>query len=140
VLALTVAWKLTVRADATDYLEGDLEAFLHRQSFAVTQADFAMDGMPVLIARGGDCRMQVMKASYYGADRDMIRALETDGDRALFLYRGRVYAEQPVTFIVADQILMRLLRRLGLVAHEPPVLAVVASPSCAADALPWSRL
>jgi hypothetical protein len=99
-----------------------------------------MDGLPVLVARRGDCGMQVMKASYYGADRDTIRALEGDGDNALFLYRGRIYAEQPVLFIVADQILMRLLRRLGLVPHEPPVLAVVANRSCAAETLPWSQL
>ena len=33
-----------------------------------------------------------------------------------------------------------VLRRLGLVDHEPPVLAVIASRQCEADRLPWSAL
>ena len=139
-LVATIAWKLSIKADPPSYAEQSLRNFLGREKFEVAETDQTMDNLPVLRAKSGACEMQVMKASYYGADRDSIRGLLGPGDTQFFVYRGRVYADQPIWMIVSDQIVMRLFRRLGLVDHEPPVIAVVAASACAADRLPWDQL
>lgn len=139
-LPLTLAWKLSVKVDNADYLENNLLAFLMHQDFAAVATGEMMDSFPIIVAKRGACQMRVMKASYYGADRDTIKSLVAAPDRLLFVYRGSVYAEQPVWLIVADQFWMRSLRSLGLADHEPPVLAVAAAAPCEADRLPWAQL
>ena len=139
-LVVTLAWKVAARPADDGYLQPEILAFLAGQHFMAVASDDTVDEFPVIRATRGSCRMQVMRASYYGADRDVVRSLATAGDEVAFIYRGRVTAQQPVWFIVADQIRWRLLRSLGLSDHDPPVLAVVASPECAAGRLPWDRI
>ncbi len=139
-LVVTVAWKLAARADDTSYLEPALLAFLDGQGFAAGTSTDRVDVFPVIHATRGGCRLELSQVSYDGADRDLVRSLTPAGDRARFIYRGRVYTEQPVRYIVADQIWMRLLRSLGLSDHDPPVLAVMASAGCDVNRLPWPEL
>ena len=139
-LAATLAWKVTARAADDSYLQPELLAFLAEQHFTAAVSDDTVDEFPIIRAVRGTCRMQVMRPSYYGADRDVVHSLAAAGDEVAFIYRGRVYAQQPVWFIVADQIWWRLLRSVGASDHDPPVLAVDASPDCAADRLPWGRI
>ncbi len=140
VLPLTLAWKLAARADDTGYLQGNIIGFLARHNIEADATDDVIDNFPVIRASNGACRMQIMKASYYGADRDTVRDLMAAGDSLTFVYRGKVYAEQPIWSIVSDQIWMRLLLSMGLADHLPQVLAVAAPVHCNVDKLPWEQL
>jgi hypothetical protein len=139
-LPLTLAWKASVRPDDPSYLVGDIVAFLAAQSFAAAASEVDVDHLPIVEAERADCRLRVMKASYYGADRDTIRSLTPPGARLIFIYRGTVYAEQPVWLIVSDQIWMRFLLSLRLAEHAPPVLAVAAAPECRVESMAWQSL
>jgi hypothetical protein len=139
-LPLTLAWKASVRADDASYLEGDIAAFLADQKFEATASQSYVDHFPIILAERPGCRLAIMKASYYGADRDTVRSLTPPAWHLIFVYRGAVYAEQPVWLIVADQIWARFLHSLRLVEHAPPVLAVAAAAECQAESLPWQRL
>lgn len=135
-----MTWKVVARGPDTAYLEPEIGAFLASHGLRATATDDTTDGFPVLRATRGACQMLVMAVSYYGADRDVVRSLSPAGDRVIFIYRGEIYAEQPVWRIVSDQIWMRLLRSLGLSDHDPPVIAVASSPQCDADRLPWNLI
>ena len=139
-LIVTLAWKLSVPVDSVSHLQVEIIGFLERLEFDAAVTDATMDNFPIIDTRKNGCRMQVMKASYYGASRDEIQELKPPGGTVLFIYRGKTYAEQPVWQIVSDQIVMRLLRSLRLVAHEPPVLAAAAEAACGAADLPWQEL
>lgn len=139
-LVVTLTWKVAARADDESYLQPEILAFLAEQHFAATVTDDTVDTAPIIRATRGSCRMLVMRPSYYGADRDLVRSFAAARDTVAFVYRGRVYVRQPVRFIVADQIRWRLLRSIGASDHDPPVLAVVASADCAAGRLPWGRI
>lgn len=139
-LAATVTWKLVGRPSDAGYLEPEIGAFLASHDLQAVATDDTTNGFPVLRATRGGCQMLVMAVSYYGADRDVVRGLTPAGARAMFIYRGKIYADQPVWRIVSDQIWMRFLRSLGLSDHDPPVLAVAAPPQCHAEQLPWTEI
>jgi hypothetical protein len=155
-LPLTLFWKLTIKADNDDHPEDDVIAFLTRQGFdAVATEDILLsspnrhtrsginDG--VMSFRGiravnGACRIRIMMASYYGADRDIVRSLVTAGDRLIFVHRGRAYQEQPILLTVSAELWSRALRKIGFSQRHLPVLAVVAQRQCEAERLPWGEL
>jgi hypothetical protein len=143
ILPLTLAWKLTVAADTNDHLEHDIIVFLTRQGFhAVATEDMSTEdvNLPGIQAVSGACQIRVMRVSYDGANRDMVRNLVAANDRLIFIHRGKAYREQPVLLTVLDQIWTRSLRKMGLADHDPPVLAVVAPAQCDAEKLPWEQL
>lgn len=139
-LPLTLAWKLTVKVDSDDHLADDITAFLTRHEFHAVAIEDTIDGFPIISMSNGACQMRVIEASYDGADRDMIRKLVAANDRLIFIYRGKVYREQPILLTVSDHIWTRSLRKIGLMDHDPHVLAVVAPAECDADRLPWQQL
>jgi hypothetical protein len=155
-LALTLLWKLAVKADDDVHPEDDVIAFLTRQGFdAVTTEDISLSapnrhtrpGMNdgVMNFRGiravrGACHMRIMMPSYYGADRDIARSLVTADDRLIFVHRGSVYQEQPVLLTASAELWSRALRKIGLNDRHLPVLAVVAQRQCEAERIPWGEL
>jgi hypothetical protein len=144
-LPFTLAWKLAARPGDLREL-GEKEAqvkvaeFLVKQHFSVAVSDKMEEGQPALRATTGACHMLVAKSPPIGSDRDMIRRYATAADRVFIVFRGRVYAEQPIWLTVSDFLWFRFRRELGLRAEASPVFAVVATRNCDAERLPWHEL
>jgi hypothetical protein len=144
-LPLTLAWKLAARpVDLGELKEKEAQLkvadFLARQRFAVAVSEKMADGQPAIRATAGACRMLVAKSPALGWDRDMIRRDATVADQVFVVFAGKIYAEQPTWLTVPDFLWARFRRELGMNAQPTPVLAVIATPSCAAERLPWNEL
>jgi hypothetical protein len=137
-LPLTLAWKLTVKADRNDRREEDVIAFLTRQGFHTVVAEDT--NFRRILAVNNTCRMRVMIASSDGADRDMTRSLVAADESLIFIHQGKVYQEQPILLTVSAQMWARALRKMGVTDRHEFVLAVVAERQCQADRLPWDQL
>ena len=67
-------------------------------------------------------------------------ATQRSGTSVFVVFRGRTYKDQPTWLTVPYFLWSRLQRELGLRADTAPLLAVIATPSCDAERLPWGRL
>jgi hypothetical protein len=144
-LPLTLAWKLAARpVDLGELKEKEAQLkvadFLARQRFAVAVSEKMADGQPAIRATAGACRMLVAKSPALGWDRDMIRRNATAADEVFVVFAGKIYAEQPTWLTVPDFLWARFRRELGMNAQPTPILAVVATTTCAAERLPWNEL
>jgi hypothetical protein len=144
-LLFTLGWKLAVRpGDSWELKEKETQLkvaeFLVRQRFIVAVSEIVHEGEPMIRATAGACRMLVVKSPALGWDRDLIRRQATAGDQIFVVFAGRIYAEQPTWLTVPDFLWARLRRELGANAQPTPVLAVIATTSCAAERLPWNEL
>ena len=139
-LPLTLAWKFAVGPEVPDDLEFEIIKFLRNQHLEVISTNEMVNYLSIIQATSGSCRMLVAKIAPDGSSRDVIGGLATANDRLFIVFRGRVYAHQPVLFTEFRYLWSRFLRELGLVRHIPPVLAVVATTSCDAEQLPWDAL
>ena len=54
-------------------------------------------------------------------------------DRSFVVFRGTVYAQQPILWTVLNYLWSRFLRELGLIRQITPVIAVAANFSCDAE-------
>jgi hypothetical protein len=139
-LVPTLAWKAAIPADNPDSLKGDLIKFLERNQFDVVVTDTMVNYQPLIQASTGACRLQVARLTQDGSNRDLIRHFAASADRTFVVFRGKVYAEQPVFWTVINYLGSRALREVGLMRHAAPVIAVAANSSCEAERLPWGEL
>jgi len=144
-LPLTLGWKLAVRpGDSGELKEKETQLkiaeFLVRQRFAVAISEKMDEGQPAIRATAGACRLLVAKSPSMGWDRDLIRRYATAADRVFVVFGGKIYAEQLTWLTVSDFLWARFRRELGMNAQATPALAVIATPSCAAERLPWNEL
>jgi hypothetical protein len=142
-LPLTIAWKLTTPQGALDRrdsgeVQGKLVEFLIRHQFNI-DIEKLLDA-PIIRASTGACRMLIMEVSPDGWQRDLIRSRAEATDRVLFIFRGKVYADQPVWLTATVGFWSRQLQRLGLLRNVPPVIAVIAPRLCNVKRLPWDEL
>ena len=135
-LPLTLAWKVSVVAhDDPNELASEIMQFLSHQAFDVVLTE--LDSMPVVQATSGSCNILIVQVEPDGSSQDQVRGLATTGDHVFIIFRGRVYAQQPVLLTVTNTLWSRSLRKLGLMRRIAPVLAAVASASCDIEQLPW---
>jgi hypothetical protein len=135
-LPLTVAWKVSVVAhDDPNELASEIIQFLNHQAFDVVLTE--LDSMPVVQATSDSCRILIVQVEPDGSSQDLVRGLATKGDHVFIIFRGRVYAQQPVLLTVTDTLWSRSLRKLGLMRRITPVIAAVANASCNIEELPW---
>ena len=139
-LVPALAWKLAIPPDGPDSLKADLTNFLQRNQFDVVVTDTMINDQPVIRASTATCRLQVARLTQDGSNRDLIRHFTASADRTFVVFRGEVYAEQPVLRTVVSYLWSRALRELGLTKHMAPVIAVAANSSCDAERLPWGEL
>jgi hypothetical protein len=143
-LPLTIGWKLIVTPEgALDLrdrgeIQEKLVEFLNRHQFDV-DIEKLLDA-PVIRASTETCQMLIMNVSLDGWQRDLIRGRARTTDRVLFIFRGKVYADQPAWLTAAVGFWSRQLQRLGLLRNVPPVIAVIAPRLCNAERLPWDEL
>jgi hypothetical protein len=139
-LLLTVAWKLAVRPDSQDYLTENLVSFFVRNRFDVLVSDEMVNYMPIVRASSAACDLQIARLTPDASNRDLIRHLTVGTDRSFVVFRGEVYAHQPIPWTVLNYLWSRFLRELGLTRHVTPIFAVTSNTSCNAESLPWHEL
>ncbi len=139
-LLLTIGWKVAIQPDDPNYLKEDLIKFLERNHFNVVVTDEMVNYTPIIQATTASCRLQIGRLTPDGSNRDLIRHIAAGTDRSFVVFRGTVYAQQPVLWTVLNYLWPRFLRELGLIRHITPVINVAADSSCNAERLPWGEL
>lgn len=139
-ILLTIGWKIAVQPDGGDYLTKQLVDFFERNHFDVSVTDEKVNYTPIVRATTDLCRLQVARLTPDGSNRDLIQHLAAGADRSFVVFRGKVYAQQPISLTVAYYLWSRFLRELGLISHITPVITVAANSSCNAERLPWVEL
>jgi hypothetical protein len=141
VLVVSVVWKtatrLGIETDPKDHL---IVEFLKRNHFDVSPTEQIANDVPMIRAQTASCRLQIVQLAPNGSDRDLFRHLAAGADRAFMVFRGKVYAQQPIFWTVLDDFLFRHLRELGLTKRVIPIIAVATNSSCDAERIPWNEL
>jgi hypothetical protein len=137
---LTLAWKIAIPPYNPDDLKGELVEFFERNGFSVVVTDELVNYVPIIHASTDSCRLLVARLTPDGSNRDLIRSLTGDTDRQFVIFRGELYAQQPIFWTVVYYLSSRFLRELGLKREITPVIAVGANSSCDTDRLPWGEL
>ena len=140
VLLLTIGWKIAIQPDDPNYLKEDLVEFLERNHFSVVVTDEMVNYTPIIRATTASCHLQIGRLTPDGSNRDLIRHIAAGTDRSFVVFRGTVYAQQPVLWTVLNYLWSRFLRELGLIRHIAPVITVAVNSSCNAERLPWGEL
>ena len=140
VLLLSIGWKIAIQPDNPNYLKDDLIKFFERNHFNVVVTDEILNYTPIIRATTASCYLQIARFTPDGSNRDLIRHLAAGTDRSFVVFRGTVYAQQPILWTVLNYLWSRFLRELGLIRQITPVIAVAANFSCDAERLPWGEL
>ena len=141
VLLLAIGWKIAIQPDDQNDLTEDLVKLLERNHFNVVVAIEAVNtNTPIIRATTATCHLQIARLSPDGSNRDLIHHLAASSDRSFIVFRGSVYAEQPVVWSVLNYLWSRFLRELGLIEHITPVFSVAVNSRCNAEQLPWGEL
>jgi hypothetical protein len=137
---LTLAWKVAIPPYNPDDLTEELVEFFERKGFTVVVTDEVVNYVPIIHAATSSCRLVIARLTPDGSNRDLVRSAIGDADRRFVVFRGEVYAQQPVMRTVVYSLSSRFLRELGLARDITPVIAVGANSSCDPDRLPWAEL
>lgn len=140
VLVLAIGWKIAIPHDIRGSMKQDLVDFLERNHFEVVATDEMMNDTLVIRATAASCRLQLAKLAPDGSNATLIRHLAAGAERSFVVFRGAVYAQQPVFRTVLDYAWSRILRELGLVSYIPPVISVAQNAACNAERLQWGEL
>ena len=139
-LLVALGWKIAIQPDDPNYLKEDLIKFLERNHFSVVVTDEMVNYTPIIRATTASCHLQIGRLTPDGLNRDLIRHIAAGTDRSFVVFRGAVYAQQPVLLTVLNYLWSRFLRELGLIRHIAPVITVAVNSSCNAERLPWGEL
>jgi hypothetical protein len=140
VLALSVSWKFAISSDREDRTKDIIVNFLTSNHFEVSSTDQIANSFPVLRATSHSCTLQIVRLAPNGADRDLFRHISLGADRTFVVFRGKVYAQQPIWWTLLDDIWSRHLREIGLSKRVAAVFGIAARSSCQAEQLPWDEL
>ncbi len=138
-LPLTFAWKLAVGADNPNEFTDRIVDFLAQRGFESVTSEEVVDGLPLVRATKGECRIAVVERSGNGWTRQLMRSHGNASDRNFIIFRGRIYDDEPTLLTAANDIYFRTLRRLGW-GRAALVLGVIASPACDVGRLAWIEL
>jgi hypothetical protein len=137
-LPLTIAWKVAIKQEDPVEVQNAIVEFLTAHNFAVRTSDEGLEYTRLILATSPSCELRVARISPLGHEAELVRQVTAAGDHTFYLFRGRVYQEQPVRLTVMNYLWYRFLRELGVATRVPPVLAVMSS--CDAERLPWGAL
>ena len=125
--------------DQNDLKEALID-FFERHHFNVVVTEQVVNYTPIIQANTASCHLQIARLTPDGSNQDLIRDLSMDKERMSVVFRGRVYAKQPILLTALSYLWSRALREVGLMRHITPVLAVTANSSCNIEQLPWQEL
>jgi hypothetical protein len=140
ILLLSIAWKIAIPPENPGDLEESLVGFFERNHFSVAVSEQMVNHLPLMQANAVSCHLQIASLTPDGSNLNLIEALFGDNDRLFVVFRGQVYAQQPISWTVLSYLWSRVLRELGFIRHISPVIAVAANSSCDAERLPWNEL
>jgi hypothetical protein len=123
-----------VAHDDPNEFTSEMIKFLSHQAFDAVLTE--VDSMPVVRATSGSCHILIVQVEPDGSTQDLVHDLAAT-DHVSIIFRGRVYAQQPVLLTVTDTLWSKSLRKLGLMRGITPVIAAVANASCNIEELPW---
>ena len=139
-LVAGVAWKIAVATERPIDWRNGLVEFLERNHFNVVVPEQLGTDVPIIQANTSSCRLQIARLAPDGSNQGVVRNLFTGTDRLFFVFRGRVYTQQPIFWTQVDYLWSERLRELGLIKQIIPVIAVATNASCKAEQLPWFEL
>jgi hypothetical protein len=143
-LPLTLGWKLVVYSydsdEGKEKNQNKVAHFLVRQHYDIVGTEEVTGEMPMIHVTAGACRMLVALTSPRGWHRDMLQKLATPADRTFVVFRGKIYPEQPMVRTIFSFLWFKSLSQLGLKVYPTPVIAVIETPNCEAERLPWNEL
>ena len=139
-LLFSVAWKTAIRSGVENDDKEHLVDFLKRNHFEVSPIEQIVNDVSMIRAQTASCSLKIVQLAPNGSNRDLFRSLAGAADRAFVVFRGKVYAQQPILWTVLDDFWVRHLRELGLTTHTIPLIAVAANSSCEAEQIPWDEL
>jgi hypothetical protein len=140
ILLVSIAWKIAIPTEDPSDLKGSVVRFFERNHFDVAVSERMVNHIPVIQANTSSCHLQIARLTPDGSNQDLIRTLLGDSDNLFVVYRGQVYAQQPISWTVLSYLWSRVLRELGLIKQISPVIAVAANSSCDVERIPWSEL
>jgi len=136
-ILVAIAWKIAALPETLNDPKEDLVRFFDRNHFNVV----VTDGYTAIIQATMElCHLKIAALSPNGSDRDLIQYFASGTDRLFIVFRGQVYAQQPVWWTELNDLWSRLLRNFGLKKHIMPPIAVAENLSCDAEQLPWGEL
>jgi hypothetical protein len=139
-LPLTLGLKLGVFPEDPSELNDGLVEFFARHNFDVLVTKDNMGQSPVIQATAGACRLLAGKISSDGDNSQLPRRFAAATDHIFTVFRGRIYSAQPTSLTAASEVWSRFLREMGFSRYQTSVIAVVASPTCDAERLPWYEI
>jgi hypothetical protein len=145
-MLLTVAWKMAMPAGPAIDLIDAVIAFLKRNNFTIVMADEIVNpgigtmAVPIIQANTGSCTLLVTPLIFDGSNRQLVESRLASLDRRFVVFRGKIYAAQPIFLTVTDYLWSRFLAELGLGARESPAIAIGSDASCNAQLFPWADL
>ena len=126
-LAVSVSWKFAISSDREDRTKDIIVNFLTSNHFEVSSTDQIANSFPVLRATSHSCTLQIVRLAPNGADRDLFRHISLGADRTFVVFRGKIYAQQPIWWTLLDDIWSRHLREIGLSKRVAAVFGIAAS-------------
>jgi hypothetical protein len=136
---LTLGWKVAALEPSSVESTINVREFLARHDFDIRE-EIVVGGLPVIEATADTCRLKVVETSPDGWTQDIVRYIIGSFERQFFVFRGKVYSDQPTWLTITDHWLTKSLRQLGLERANAPTLAVTATTPCDAERLPWHEL
>ena len=140
VLAVSICWKFAISSDREDHTKDNIVNFLTINQFEVSSTDQTASSFPVLRATSRSCTLKIVRLAPNGSDGDLFRHISLGADRTFVVFRGRVYAQQPIWWTLLDDIWSRHMREIGFSERVAAVFGIAASSSCEAEQLPWDEL
>ena len=143
-LVLTLSFKVSVGGSQVvsgknETVRAFIARFLAGQGFELDPA-IAIQYPIGASGRSGGCQLLIGEVTFQGWQRYIPRRIASDGDQVYFFFRGDMYRDQPVWLTRLSGYWNTLLRNLGFKAPVEPILAIVASPPCDLNAMPWQEL
>jgi hypothetical protein len=139
-LVLRVAWKTAISSGVGNDDKEYLVDFLKRNHFEVSPIEQIVNDVSMIRAQTASCNLKIVQLAPNGSNRDLFRFLAAGADRVFVVFRGKVYAQQPILWTVLDDFWVRHLRELGVTTHSTPVFAVAANSACDAERIPRNEL
>lgn len=145
-IPLAVAWKIAVPPVASYDLRDDIAEFLTRNRFNVVAADKIINAdrwltdVPIIQATRDSCRLLIARLNFDGSNQQLVESRLAGTDRQFIIFRGKIYARQPILLTLTNHLWSRFLGVLGLSRRSAPTIAIGSNASCEAASLPWGDL
>jgi hypothetical protein len=135
-LALKLPGSVDIAVAEPSAVPSEIESLLARRGFQVRRDHSDYD---LLWVKGniGECHVLIAPIAPQGWHQALVTGM-AEGNQLFYFFEGQMYAEQPILRTRAHYYWRKLNRYLSLNVPDRPVLAAIATPTCAS--LPLSDL